>query len=59
MYYEESRILEEEDIGYETPLYNITIYDKPFLIAVGKERKLIQKKNTYYSHFRSENKKMN
>jgi len=48
MYYEESRILEEEDIGYETPLYNITIYDKPFLIAVGKERKLIQKKNTYY-----------
>jgi predicted NAD-dependent protein-ADP-ribosyltransferase YbiA (DUF1768 family) len=48
MYYEENRSLEEEDMGYDTPLYKITIYDKTFLIALGKERKLIQKKNTFY-----------
>ena len=48
MFYEENRHLEEEDIGYDTPIYNITLYDKFFLITVGKERKLIQKKNVYY-----------
>ena len=48
MFYEESRHLEEEDIGYDSPIYNITLYDKSFLIAIGKERKLIQKKNVYY-----------
>jgi len=48
MFYEESRHLEEEDIGYDSPVYNITLYDKSFLIAIGKERKLIQKKNAYY-----------
>lgn len=48
MYYEENRFLEEEDIGHESPLYTIIIHDRPFLIGIGKERKLIQKKNTYY-----------
>ena len=48
MYYEENRTLESEDIGYDTPLYHITIYDRDFLIGIGKERKLIQKKNTFY-----------
>ena len=48
MYYEENRFLEEEDMGHDTPLYHIVIHDKPFLIGIGKERKLIQKKNTYY-----------
>ena len=48
MFYEENRHLEEEDIGFDTPVYNITLYDKSFLIAVGKERRLVQKKNTYY-----------
>ena len=48
MFYEENRHLENEDIGYESPIYNITLYDKSFLIAIGKERKLIQKKNTFY-----------
>jgi len=48
MFYEENRHLEEEDIGFDTPVYHITLYDNPFLIAIGKERKLIQKKNTYY-----------
>lgn len=48
MYYEENRSLEEEDMGYDTPVYKIIIHDKSFLIALGKERKLIQKKNTFY-----------
>jgi hypothetical protein len=48
MYYEENRFLEEEDMGHDTPIYHITIHDKPFLISIGKQRKLIQKKNTYY-----------
>lgn len=48
MYYEENRFLEDEDIGYDSPIYNITIYDKHFLLSVGKERKLLTKKNHYY-----------
>lgn len=48
MFYEESRHLEEEDMGYDSPVYQINLYDKSFLIAIGKERRLIQKKNTYY-----------
>jgi len=48
MYYEENRFLEDEDMGHDTPIYHIVIHDKPFLIGIGKERKLIQKKNTYY-----------
>jgi predicted NAD-dependent protein-ADP-ribosyltransferase YbiA (DUF1768 family) len=48
MYYEENRNLEEEDIGYDSPIYTVTIYDKHFLLTVGKERKLLTKKNHYY-----------
>jgi len=48
MYYEENRNLEDEDIGYESPIYNITIFDKHFLLTIGKERKLLTKKNCYY-----------
>jgi hypothetical protein len=48
MFYEENRHLEEEDMGYDTPMYQITLYDQSFLIAIGKERRLVQKKNTYY-----------
>ena len=48
MFYEENRHLEEEDNGYDSVIYYTTIYDKSLLIAIGKERKLLQKKNTYY-----------
>ena len=48
MYYEENRNLEEEDVGYDSPIYNITIFDKHFLLTIGKERKLLTKKNRYY-----------
>lgn len=48
MFYEENRHLEEEDMGHDTPIHHITLYDKSFLMAIGKERRLIQKKNTYY-----------
>jgi len=48
MFYEENRHLEEEDIGFESPIYNINLYDKSFLISIGRERKLVQKKNTFY-----------
>ena len=48
MYYEENRNLEEEDVGYDSPIYNVTLYDKHFLLTVGKERKLVTKKNSYY-----------
>jgi len=48
MYYEENRNLEEEDVGYDSPVYTVTLYDKHFLLTVGKERKLVTKKNCYY-----------
>jgi hypothetical protein len=48
MYYEENRNLEEEDVGYDSPIYTVTLYDKHFLLSVGKERKLVTKKNCYY-----------
>jgi len=48
MYYEQNRGLEEADIGYDTPLYTIEIYDKQFLISLGKERKLVSKPRHYY-----------
>jgi predicted NAD-dependent protein-ADP-ribosyltransferase YbiA (DUF1768 family) len=48
MYYEENRNLEEEDVGYDSPIYTVTLYDKHFLLTVGKERKLVTKKNCYY-----------
>ena len=48
MFYEESRHLEQEDMGTDSPVYQINLYDKTFLIAIGKERRLVQKKNAYY-----------
>jgi predicted NAD-dependent protein-ADP-ribosyltransferase YbiA (DUF1768 family) len=48
MYYEQNSNLEEEDIGYESPLYAVEIYDKQFLISIGKERKLVSKPKYYY-----------
>ena len=40
-------LLEDEDLDYESQLYKAEIYDKLYLIAVGKERVLISKKKTY------------
>lgn len=48
MYYEQNRGLEDEDIGYDSPLYTIEIYDKQFLISLGKERKLVSKPHHFY-----------
>jgi predicted NAD-dependent protein-ADP-ribosyltransferase YbiA (DUF1768 family) len=48
MYYQQNRGLEDEDIGYDSPLYTIEIYDKQFLISLGKERKLVSKPRHYY-----------
>jgi len=48
MYYEQNRGLEDEDMSYDSPLYTIEIYDKQFLISLGKERKLISKPKHYY-----------
>ena len=48
MYYEQNRGLEDEDIGYDSPVYTIEIYDKQFLISLGKERKLVSKPHHYY-----------
>ena len=48
IHYDENKQLEDEDMEYETQLYKAEIYDKLYLIAVGKERVLISKKNHYY-----------
>ena len=48
IHYDENKLLEDEDFNYETQLYKAEIYDKLYLIAVGKERVLISKKNHYY-----------
>ena len=47
-FYEVNEKLEEEDVGLDTPLYSIDFYDKEYLIALGNERILKTKKNTYY-----------
>ena len=46
--YEQNRNIEDEDIGFTTPLYEIQIYNKFYLIAHGKENTLFQRKNIYY-----------
>jgi hypothetical protein len=46
--YEQNRNIEDEDIGFTTPLYEIQIYNKLYLIAHGKENTLFQRKNIYY-----------
>lgn len=48
IHYDENKLLEDEDLDHETQLYKAEIYDKLYLIAVGKERVLISKKNHYY-----------
>jgi predicted NAD-dependent protein-ADP-ribosyltransferase YbiA (DUF1768 family) len=48
IHYDENKLLEDEDLDYESQLYKAEIYDKLYLIAVGKERVLISKKNHYY-----------
>jgi len=48
MNYAQNRNLEEDDIGYESSLYSIEIYDKQFLISLGKERKLLSKPHFFY-----------
>jgi hypothetical protein len=47
-FYETNEDLEEEDVGLDTPLYSIDFYNKEYIIALGNERKLDAKKNTYY-----------
>jgi hypothetical protein len=46
--YEQNRNIEQEDIGFTSPLYEIEIYDKIYLIAHGKEKTIFQNKNTFY-----------
>lgn len=46
--YDQNRDLEDDDIGYESNIYEITLYDRKYLIAVGKERKVPEKKHAYY-----------
>jgi len=48
MFYEENRHLEDVDNGYDSPIYNATLYEKSFLLSIGQERRLITKKNHYY-----------
>jgi hypothetical protein len=47
-FYKTNEDLEDEDIGYNAALYSVDIYDKEYIIALGRERKLDAKKNTYY-----------
>lgn len=47
-FYKTNEDLEDEDVGYEAPLYSIDFYDKEYIISLGHERKLESKKNTYY-----------
>lgn len=48
VYYDQNRHLENEDIGYESNMYEITLYQRKYTIAVGKERKILERKNKYY-----------
>ena len=48
IHYEQNRDLENDDIGHESNIYDITLYDRKYLIAVGKDRKVPDKKNAYY-----------
>ena len=48
IHYDQNRDLESDDIGHESNLYEITLYDRKYLMAVGKERKVPEKKHTYY-----------
>jgi hypothetical protein len=46
--YDENREIEDDDIGYESPLYEITLFDRKYIITIGKDRKVPEKKNAYY-----------
>jgi hypothetical protein len=46
--YEQNRNIEDDDIGFTSPLYEIQIYNKAYLIAHGKEKIVFQKRNLYY-----------
>jgi len=46
--YEQNRNVEDDDIGFLSPLYEIEIYQKLYLIAHGKEKKTFQRTNIYY-----------
>ena len=48
IHYDQNRDLEPDDIGHESPIYEITLYDRKYMIAVGKNRKVPEKKHTYY-----------
>lgn len=48
IHYDQNRDLENDDIGHESNIYEITLYDRKYLIAVGKDRKVPDKKNSYY-----------
>ena len=48
IHYDQNRDLEDNDIGYESNIYEITLYDRKYLIAVGNERKVPEKKHSYY-----------
>lgn len=48
LHYDENKGLEDEDIGFNTSLYNIDIYDKSYLITIGRERAIISKKQHFY-----------
>ena len=46
--YQQSREIEIEDISYESPVYQIEIYKKRFLITIGKEKDTFAKRHIYY-----------
>lgn len=48
IYYNQNRDLENDDIGYESNMYEITLYQRKYIISVGKERKIVEKRNHYY-----------
>jgi predicted NAD-dependent protein-ADP-ribosyltransferase YbiA (DUF1768 family) len=48
IYYDQNRDLENDDIGYESNMYEITLYQRKYIISVGKERKIVEKRNHYY-----------
>ena len=48
IHYDQNRDLESDDIGHESNIYEISLYDRKYLIAVGKNRKVPDKKNAYY-----------
>jgi len=46
--YEQNRELEDNDIGNESSLYEITLYQRKYTIAIGKDRSVPERRNFYY-----------